>query len=114
MDTLSQAKFDELIDLDIDSMSQEELAFLMARRSYMNAPQRERFAKTIKLHEEGKLFKTAKTTSAKEEVNDDLTGLGVKALVAIVKAENLDIETKGLKAPELIEAIREAREADEE
>lgn len=113
MDTLSQAKFDELIDLDIDSMSQEELAFLMARRSYMNAPQRERFAKTIKLHEEGKLFKKEKTAS-KDEVEDDLTGLGVKALVAIVKDEKLDIETKGMKAPELIEAIREAREADAE
>lgn len=108
MDTISQAKFDELIDLDIDSMSQEELSFLMARRSYMNAVQSERFAKTIKLHEAGKLFKNESAEG------DDLEGKGVKALVAIVKAEGLDIDVKGMKAPELVEAIREAREASDE
>lgn len=66
MDTLTQEKFNELIDLDIDSMSEEELAFLMARRSYMNAPQKERFAKTIKLHEDGKLFKKGKKEEDEE------------------------------------------------
>lgn len=71
MDTLSQEKFDELIDLDISSMSDDQLAFLMARRGYMNAVQTERFAKTIKLHEDGKLFKTAKTASVEEEVVDE-------------------------------------------
>lgn len=110
MDTISQAKFDELIDLDIDAMSQEELGFLMARRSYMNAVQTERFAKVIKLHEAGKLL--VKTSSTEE--GDDLEGKSVKALVAIVKAEELDIDVKGLKAPALIEAIREAREAETE
>ena len=71
MDTLSQEKFDELIDLDIDSMSEDQLAFLMARRGYMNAVQKERFSKTIKLHEEGKLFKKAKTSTTEEEVVDE-------------------------------------------
>lgn len=106
MDTLSQEKFDELIDLDISSMSEDQLAFLMARRGYMTAVQTERFAKTIKLHEDGKLFKKV------GEVEDDLTGLVLKDLVEIVKTEKLDIDTKGMKAPALAKAIREARDAE--
>lgn len=109
MDKLSQEQFDNLIDLDINSMSEDQLAFLMARRGYMNAVQTERYAKTIKLHEAGKLFK-----AKAEEGSDDLDGLALKALVAVVKAEKLDIDTKGLKADELREAIREARVAEEE
>lgn len=71
MDTISQAKFDELIDLDIDAMSEVELGFLMARRSYMNAVQKERFSKVIKLHEDGKLFKKAKPTTKEADVDEE-------------------------------------------
>lgn len=71
MDQISQAKFDELIDLDINSMSEEELSFLMARRSYMNAVQKERFAKTIKLHEDGKLFSAKKKVVDEEEEDSE-------------------------------------------
>ena len=65
MDKLSQEMFDSLIEMDKDSLSEEQLAFLMARRPYMNDVQRTRFAKEIKLHEDGKLF------APKEEAESD-------------------------------------------
>lgn len=56
MDEQSQAMFDQIVELDADAISQDQLAFLMARRSYMNAEQKKRWANEIDLHEEGKLF----------------------------------------------------------
>lgn len=56
MDKLSQETFDAIIEMDKDSLTEDQLAFLMARRPYMNDVQRTRFAKEIKLHEDGKLF----------------------------------------------------------
>ena len=108
MDTTSKEKFDSLIELDKNSLNRGELEFLMARRDYMNDVQRERFSKEIALHEKGNLFKSS------DESVDDLAGLKLKELVALAEEEGLDIDTKGMKAPELVEAIRAARESVDE
>lgn len=67
MDKQSQEMFDSLIEMDKDSLSEEQLAFLMARRPYMNDVQRTRFVKEIKLHEDGKLL----TPKVEAEVDEE-------------------------------------------
>jgi hypothetical protein len=52
MDKQSQEMFDKLMRLDIDALNESELAFLIARRSYMNEVERARYSVAIKAHED--------------------------------------------------------------
>lgn len=107
MDTQSQAVFDEILKKDKDSLSMDEIGFLMARRSYLNDADRARYADLIKKHEKGELF----PVKEEEEV---LGAMSLKELKKIAKG----LEIKGfdkMKAPALIDAINVARgDADED
>lgn len=45
-----------ILKMDKNSLSDDQLGFVMARRSYLNDADRARFADEIKAHEAGKLF----------------------------------------------------------
>lgn len=103
MDTTSQELFDRIIQMDKDSLTREQLGFLMARRGYMNDEQRKRYADVIKKHEEGTLFEE------EEEDENDLKTLSLASLKALAKEEGVDV--KGLKAKgEFIKAIQAQRD----
>lgn len=91
--------------MDKANLNTDQLAFVMARRDYLNDVDRARFAEEIKLHEAGKLFGNSDVADVSDE---DLEGLKVTDLKKI--ADQLEIEgSKDMKKPELIEAIKEAR-----
>lgn len=101
MDIQSQEVFDTILKKDKDSLSMEEIGFLMARRSYLNDADRARYADLIKKHEKGELF------PVKEE-EEALGSMTLKQLKALAK----ELEVKGfdkMKAPALIDAIKVAR-----
>lgn len=102
MDAKSQEIFDEIIKIDQAGLSEDQKAFLMARRSYLNDEQRKRYADLIKSHEKGELLapkkgqeialgdmnlKQIKEEAARREV--DITGLKTtkEILAAIEDAE---------------------------
>lgn len=104
MDQLSKETLDIILSKDKDTLSSEELGFLMARRSYLNDEQRSRYADLIKKHEKGELISSNEDT--------DLGSMTLKELKAVAKAEGVDI--KGLKTEsEIIDAINEARGEEE-
>lgn len=105
MDQTSQAMFDQLIQMDQESLNDEQKGFLMARRGYFNDEQRKRYSKMIELHEAGKLF------GSTEEDENDLSTLGLPALKAIAEEEGVDV--KGLKSKaEFVKAIKASREGE--
>jgi hypothetical protein len=53
MDQKSKELFDAIIEMDQESLNEEQAGFLMARRGYMNDEQRKRYAKMIEKHEAG-------------------------------------------------------------
>lgn len=101
MDNQSKETLETILAKDKDSLSTEELGFLMARRSYLNDADTARYADLIKKHEKGELFSTSS--------DKDLGEMTLKELKAVAKAEGVDI--KGLKTEgEIIDAITEARD----
>lgn len=106
MDTFSQETLAEILKMDKANLTEDQLAFVMARRSYLNDADQARFAEEIKLHEAGKLF--GGSANLDEVADEDLEDLKVADLKKI--ADKLEIEgSKDMKKPELIEAIKEAR-----
>ena len=106
MDTQSQEILAEILKMDKANLNDEQLAFVMARRSYLNDADRARFEDEIKLHEAGKLF--GGSANLEEVSDEDLEDLKVADLKKI--ADKLEIAgAKDMKKPELIEAIKEAR-----
>lgn len=106
MDNTSQEMFDQIIQMDKDSLSKEQRGFLMARRGYMNDEQRKRFADMIKAHEAGTLENEG------EEDENDLSTLSLKSLKAVATEEKVNV--KGLKsAKEFIKAIQAHRDDQE-
>jgi len=53
MDTQSKELFDSLVAMDKESLTEDQKAFLMARRPYFNDEQRKRYADMIEEHEAG-------------------------------------------------------------
>lgn len=98
MDKTSQEQFDLLVVQEPESLSTEQLGFLMARRSYMNAEQKKRFANEIELHEEGKLFPSA---------DKPVSEMNLKELKAHAKALGLEVK-KGAKEADILAMIEEA------
>ncbi len=107
MDAESTKILNEILAGDKDTMSEEAMHFVMARRSYLNDEQRKRFEKEIKLHEAGKLF-----PFNKEEEGDGLEGMSMKDLAK--KAKELGIKGyTGMDKKALIRAIEAETEGDE-
>lgn len=105
MDNDSKEMLETILAKGKDALSQDEWAFLMARRSYLNDADTARYSEEIKLHEKGKFFK--------KEGADELDAMDLKALKALVAEEKLDIKVADFKkADDLREAIREARDAE--
>jgi len=101
MDTKSKETLDMILSMDKDTLTEDQLAFVMARRGYLNDEQRKRFADEIELHEEGKLFNQPEKPVAE---------MSLKELKA--KAKSLDIKAeRGWKEADFIEAINEVVEA---
>lgn len=99
MDTESQKVFDQLVQMDQETLSDDQKGFLMARRSYFNDEQKKRYAGMIKLHEEGKLLST-------EVALEDMSLAQLKA-----EAKKRKVSITGLKtAEEILEAIQESEE----
>lgn len=107
MNTEAKVMLDTILSKDKDSLSTEELAFVMARRQFLNDEQRKRFAEELKKHEAGKLFKT-------DEIDlENLEGMPMATLAKIAK----QLKIKGVKDLDkdaLIEAIREVKGGKEE
>lgn len=102
MDSQSQEIFDAILTKDQDSLSTEEVDFLMARRGYLNDEQRKRYAGLISAHEK------AVKSGALGKSEDGLDEMTVKALEALAKKEQVVI--KGLTTkPDIVTAIRTAR-----
>ena len=106
MDTESKEILEAILAKDKNTLSRDELAFVMARRSYLNDVDQKRFGDEIKLHEKGELFPVI------EEGGDDLDGMKLAELKQLAKDMKLTVSGKTEKA--FREAIRKAREADEE
>lgn len=106
MDADSQKIFDEILLKDQDSLSEGEVQFLMARRSYLNDEQRKRYASLIAAHE--KAVKSGKAGKSAD-------GLDEMKLPALKKlAEKEEVEIKGLTTiPEIAAAIRNERSKQE-
>lgn len=103
MDSKSQEMFDAIIAMDKDSLSREQLGFLMARRGYMNDEQRKRYAELIKKHEAGTLFKD------EDEDESNLNTLSLASLKALAKEEGVVVT--GLKSTkEFVKAIQAKRD----
>jgi hypothetical protein len=100
MDTQSKEMLEAILAKSKDSLSTEELGFLMARRSYLNDADTARYADLIKKHEKGELFSTSS--------EKDLGEMSLKELKAIAKDEEIDI-TGLKKESDIIDAINEAR-----
>lgn len=101
MDAESKKVLDAILERDKDTLSQEELAFVMARRSYLSTEDKKRFSKEIDLHEDGKLFVAEKSV---EEMNS-------KELKAKAKALGVEVK-RGAKDDDIREAIAEALDAE--
>lgn len=98
--------FNAIIAMDKDSLTREQLGFLMARRGYMNDEQRKRYADFIKKHEAGTLFE--------DEVEDEsnLATLSLASLKAVAKEEGVNV--KGLRSTkEFVKAIQAHRDEQE-
>lgn len=96
MDQITKETLETILAKDKDALSEEERQFLMARRSYLNDEQRERYADMIEAHEAG---------IGEEEV--PLEEMNLKQLKAEAKKRGVDI--KGLKTEEeILEAIQSA------
>ena len=91
-----------ILSLDIEELSDDQKEFLMARRSYLNAEQKTKYSKLIKLHEEGKLV-------TKDEDESNLESLSLAKLKKIAKDEGVDIK-KLVSVKEIAVAIKNARE----
>lgn len=103
MDQETQAMFDQIVEMDQNSLDDTQKGFLMARRSYMNDEQRKRYADMIKLHEAGKLFE------APEDAEVALGDMTVPQLKAEAKKREVDIT--GLKTgKEILKAIEDAED----
>lgn len=106
MDTQTKETLEVILSKDKNTLSREELGFVMARRSYLNDVDQKRFAEEIKLHEKGELFPVI------EEGGDDLDGMKLAELKQLAKDMKLTVSGKTENA--FRKAIRESREADEE
>lgn len=104
MDSESQKIFDEILLKDQDSLSQEEVAFLMARRSYLNDEQRKRYADLISAHEKAVKSGTIGMSA------DGLDAMGVPDLRALAEKEGVELKGARSKAA-LMAAIRAGRES---
>lgn len=94
--------FDTILAKDKDSLSEGEVQFLMARRSYLNDEQRKRYADLITAHE--KAVKSGKVGKSE----DGLDEMKLPALKKLADKEEVDV--KGLTTvPEIAAAIRAAR-----
>lgn len=103
MDKASQELFDQIIAMDKEALSTEQIGFLMARRSYLNDEQRKRYADMIKLHEKGELLPSP------EGQKVALGDMNLKQLKAEAKKREVDIS--GLKTEkEIIKAIEDAED----
>lgn len=87
MDEKSKETLETILGMDKDTLSKEQLGFVMARRGYLNDEQKKRFDKEIKLHEKGELFKD------EEEGGEGLEGMSMKLLTKKAK----DLKIKGIK-----------------
>lgn len=96
MDTKSKEIFDALVAKEPHELNDEQVAFLRARRSYLNAELLAKFASILK----GEAKAPASADGLEEKSVGELKEL----------AEEKGIEVKGLKKAELIAAIREAGE----
>lgn len=99
MDAQSKEMLETILAKDKDSLSDGEVQFLMARRSYLNDEQKKRYADLIKLHEAGKLSGTA---------GDGLDSMSVADLKALAESEGVELNGARAKAA-IVAAIREAR-----
>lgn len=107
MDPDSQVIFDQIIAMDQEAMTDDQKAFLMARRPYFNDEQKKRYADMIKSFEEGTLFKGV------DEDENDLSTLKLPALKALAEEEGVNV--KGLKSvAEFRKAIQAKRDEDAE
>lgn len=68
MDKTSQETLAVILQREPESLSRDEMEFVMARRSYLSNEDKKRFAHEIELHEEGKLFE------AREEAGEESEG----------------------------------------
>lgn len=105
MDTTTKETLDVILSRDKNTLSREELGFVMARRSYLNDVDQKRFAEEIKLHEKGELFPVV------EEGEDDLDGMKLAELKQLAKDYKLTVSGKTETA--FRKAIREFRESEE-
>lgn len=101
MDEKSKEILETILAADKDTLSREQLEFLMARRGYLNDEQRKRYEKEIKLHEKGELFK--------DEEAEGLEGMTMKALAAKAKALGIK-KIKDMDRKALIKEITAAEE----
>ncbi len=95
MDQESKKVFDALVVKDPAELTEDDQAFLRARRLYLNADQLVKFEAILD-----------------KDSGDGLDAMSPKELKKL--AEEKGIETKGLKKPELIAAIRAEAEGDGE
>lgn len=105
MDEKSKEILQAILEADKDTLSKEQLGFVMARRGYLNDEQKKRFEKEIKLHEKGELFKD-------EEEGENLESLSLAKLLK--KAKELGIKTnKDMDKKAVIKLINATEEENE-
>lgn len=93
MDPKSKEIFDELVVKEPHELNEEQVAFLRARRSYLNADQKVKFAS---------LLKDADNAPA---TSDGLEEMSVEELKAVAVEKGIDVKKLDAKA-KLLKAIR--------